>query len=219
MNQYIPYVSELFIAATGAQYLPSIIAEAKKHEKEFLTFGDSVYDTSGLKICNLYELRIELDVPFSEKEDAKSIGAKWDGDKRVWYAVPKKCEELNKLFKFSRKNDRSYLTCTSIANQVAVVRGAVADSNNRLFVPNWYWVSYGTTQLICRLCYWLPKEHVEFKSFNSIAESANWLMINTGMPVDQYLVEEREYLLGQVKKKSGIYLNGNYFRYRIWDTW
>jgi len=29
--------------------------------------------------------RIDLEVPFHEKEQAKSLGARWDGDKKVWY--------------------------------------------------------------------------------------------------------------------------------------
>jgi len=29
--------------------------------------------------------RIDLNVPFSEKEEAKKLGAKWDADKKVWY--------------------------------------------------------------------------------------------------------------------------------------
>lgn len=32
-------------------------------------------------------MRIDLTVPFSEKDIAKSRGAKWDMDKKVWYVV------------------------------------------------------------------------------------------------------------------------------------
>lgn len=32
-------------------------------------------------------MRINLNCPFSEKDDAKRLGAKWDSEKRVWYIV------------------------------------------------------------------------------------------------------------------------------------
>lgn len=30
--------------------------------------------------------RIDLAVPYARKEEAKALGARWDGDKRTWYA-------------------------------------------------------------------------------------------------------------------------------------
>jgi hypothetical protein len=30
--------------------------------------------------------RVYLSVPFSEKEEAKRLGARWDGGARLWYA-------------------------------------------------------------------------------------------------------------------------------------
>ena len=30
-------------------------------------------------------MRTELDVPFSHKEEAKALGAKWDRTKKIWY--------------------------------------------------------------------------------------------------------------------------------------
>ena len=30
-------------------------------------------------------MRTELDVPFSHKEEAKALGAKWDRIKKIWY--------------------------------------------------------------------------------------------------------------------------------------
>ena len=32
-------------------------------------------------------MRTELDVPFSHKDEAKALGAKWDRVKKIWYAV------------------------------------------------------------------------------------------------------------------------------------
>src|SRR3954468_5499984 len=32
--------------------------------------------------------RIDLAVPFTRKEEAKALGARWDADRRTWYAPP-----------------------------------------------------------------------------------------------------------------------------------
>ncbi len=32
-------------------------------------------------------MRVNLNCPYSEKDEAKRLGARWDGEKRVWYAV------------------------------------------------------------------------------------------------------------------------------------
>ena len=32
--------------------------------------------------------RVDLLVPYVEKEDAKALGARWDEDRKVWYAPP-----------------------------------------------------------------------------------------------------------------------------------
>src|SRR5690348_4105063 len=32
--------------------------------------------------------RVDLVVPYVEKEDAKALGARWDRDRKVWYAPP-----------------------------------------------------------------------------------------------------------------------------------
>lgn len=37
-----------------------------------------------------------ISVLFEEKDDAKSLGAKWDGEKRLWY-IPENINEINKL--------------------------------------------------------------------------------------------------------------------------
>jgi len=33
------------------------------------------------------DMRIDLIVPFSQKDEAKKLGAKWDGIKSCWYVV------------------------------------------------------------------------------------------------------------------------------------
>src|SRR4051812_24140622 len=34
------------------------------------------------------EVRVDLNVPFVEKDDAKALGARWDGQRKLWYAPP-----------------------------------------------------------------------------------------------------------------------------------
>ena len=36
----------------------------------------------------ILDSRIDLNVPYVEKEDAKALGARWDVDRKVWYAPP-----------------------------------------------------------------------------------------------------------------------------------
>ncbi len=31
--------------------------------------------------------RIDLSVPYAEKDAAKKLGARWDGDRKTWYAL------------------------------------------------------------------------------------------------------------------------------------
>ena len=33
-------------------------------------------------------VRVDLVVPYVEKEDAKALGARWDKDRKVWFAPP-----------------------------------------------------------------------------------------------------------------------------------
>lgn len=36
----------------------------------------------------IHDTRIDLTVPYARKEEAKALGARWDGNKRTWYAPP-----------------------------------------------------------------------------------------------------------------------------------
>lgn len=36
----------------------------------------------------ILDIRIDLNVPYVEKEDAKALGARWDKDRKLWYAPP-----------------------------------------------------------------------------------------------------------------------------------
>ena len=41
--------------------------------------------------------KIYLSVPFERKEDAKSLGAKWDKDKKQWYTNTYNIQLIEKL--------------------------------------------------------------------------------------------------------------------------
>mmetsp|Transcript_10154 Transcript_10154/g.11687 ORF Transcript_10154/g.11687 Transcript_10154/m.11687 type:complete len:372 (+) Transcript_10154:318-1433(+) len=73
--------------------------------------------------------RVDLQVPYSEKEDAKSYGAKWDPKKRVWYA-PNGEKELIERF----KDKRVYLDVPFEERHEAKSNGAWWDPNAKL----WY---------------------------------------------------------------------------------
>ena len=45
-------------------------------------------------------MRVDLDVKFDEKDYVKSMGAKWDGARRVWYLENPETETLNHLLKY-----------------------------------------------------------------------------------------------------------------------
>src|SRR3954470_18729473 len=34
----------------------------------------------------IHDARLDLAVPYARKEEAKALGARWDGDRRTWYA-------------------------------------------------------------------------------------------------------------------------------------
>ncbi|MDB5350081.1 MAG: exonuclease large subunit [Planctomycetota bacterium] len=38
--------------------------------------------------CMIHDTRLDLSVPYARKEEAKALGARWDGDRRTWYAPP-----------------------------------------------------------------------------------------------------------------------------------
>lgn len=43
-------------------------------------------------------MRIDMNVPFAEKDEAKALGARWDGLKKCWYIVD--MEDLNPFLKW-----------------------------------------------------------------------------------------------------------------------
>jgi hypothetical protein len=39
-------------------------------------------------------MRINLKVPFTQKEAAKELGARWDGARKIWYVIDPECLEV-----------------------------------------------------------------------------------------------------------------------------
>lgn len=39
-------------------------------------------------------MRINLKVPFSQKDAAKELGARWDATRKIWYVVDPECLEV-----------------------------------------------------------------------------------------------------------------------------
>jgi hypothetical protein len=55
--------------------------------------------------------RIDLQVPFAEKEDAKLLGARWDAEKKVWYTLSEQDASrivLHRVADFFEGNSGSY---------------------------------------------------------------------------------------------------------------
>lgn len=102
---------------------------------------------------------------FPEKEEAKKIGAKWDSEKRIWYARKRDNANLKELIKYCKEIDRAYLMCPSESRKEAISKGVSVDSKGRLFIPNWYWIDSSISSNPCikhtvnitRM--WLPREH------------------------------------------------------------
>lgn len=232
MNSNYPFIGDVFRQPN--RYRTNGLADAsnkaKEQGKRYFQFSNEVYDTTLMRegsysckpLCRCFELRIELAVPYADKDSAKAIGARWDADKRAWY-VTGQCKQLASLARWARDVDRIYLNDNAI-REYALARGASSDANNRLFVPDWYWIDGSLDEKVRRICYWLPREHPDFNEFKSDSDAALWLMTSTGyMPVDQYLPNEREYLLKLAQPGVDIYVfqdkQFSYFRHREWDKW
>jgi len=82
------------------------------------------------------EERTYLFIPYSEKDFAKSHGARWDMDQRQWYVRGEVPEELKKFLTKGREveGDRTYLFIPFEAKDEAKRNGARWDSDKK----QWY---------------------------------------------------------------------------------
>jgi len=168
-------------------------------------------------------MRIDLDVPFSEKDAAKSDGAKWDGQQRTWYAAD--AYDARKLAKWTKASDRIPIVCEADHIPVALMRGALTTDDGTLYIPCWLGLDRDLAgrETVARLCYWLPKTHPEYKDFGNAAEAAMHLAVNGGyVPVDQYLPAERKAMDALLGGRSW-YIHSSfdraYYRHVAWDSY
>src|SRR3954468_8033896 len=85
--------------------------------------------------------RLDLVVPYAEKEDAKALGARWDVDRKVWYAptgsdlsplgrwLPKGCapQEYDNQPE-SGEPERGMALIDLLAQVRLAIEGAIADA-------------------------------------------------------------------------------------------
>ena len=90
-------------------------------------------------------MRINLKVPFSQKDAAKELGARWDATRKIWYVVDPECLEV-----FS---DWMPQAEDAAAPQGAVAHVKAATSKGVVTGPT-------THQPLCH-CKVLPWEHCE----------------------------------------------------------
>ena len=81
--------------------------------------------------------RIDLDVPFGQKEEVKRLGARWDARRRVWYITDKlHIEPFLERVPGARAGSRLYLDVPFAEKDAAREIGAKWDqSARRWYVP------------------------------------------------------------------------------------
>jgi len=79
-----------------------------------------------LNTSTIKTMRVDLEVPFEEKDQAQEDGAKWDKDKRTWYMEKnvKKLEKYRRIYLFVPFEDKDQVK----------ERGARWDKDKRM----WY---------------------------------------------------------------------------------
>lgn len=179
--------------------------------------------------------RIDLQVPYAERIQAKAAGAKWDPNARIWYTQRPHGGlgyHLPELAKWARQEDRRHLECRPQHEEVALMRGASRDpGSGRLFVPGWYAQPGKTAELLYRLPYWLPEcpefwrpGHGAYRvGFSSHAEAARFIAVNSPYtPRAMYFPEERDAMDRLCAVGGGWYIcdpKQPYYRNRAWDDY
>lgn len=68
-------------------------------------------------------MRINLEVPFAEKDEAKTLGARWDPARKLWYV-----ENKTDMSPFARW--MSGTSGTEVANDAALLQSSTKKSNS-----------------------------------------------------------------------------------------
>jgi Domain of unknown function (DUF5710) len=96
-----------------------------------------------------------LDCPFSDKEEAKALGAKWDEDAKRWFVPLTVYSSLHKFNKWIPSNSRMYLMCPFDEKDMAKEAGAKWDYEARA----WYVQGPFTSSKLKKFSRWLMDDH------------------------------------------------------------
>ena len=203
----------------------SIKIAISQGKKFFLRFGEIGEITNGSVVGTTSDIRVYLNVPYSEKEEAKKHGARWTNEKKKWYGGGGSGSKLEKLACWTDENDRVFLNCSECDYRYAILRGAILTKDNRIFIPKWYMLDSSIKWTVERVCYWLPPDHEKHRFFKDSEEAALYIAQSAGYtPISAYLPEEKK-MMEFLCKKRGWYIyecenpDQSYFRCKVWDTW
>ena len=91
-----------------------------------------------------------LDCPFSEKDDAKGLGAQWDSDAKLWFVPPVHYANMHQFNRWY-PNQRLYLDCPYSDKDEAKEAGAKWDPDVRA------WHVAAATKSLVKFRKWLPE--------------------------------------------------------------
>ncbi len=148
---------EIFRAAAEAEKIREYVLafEQNKEQKLETNASDSLKTEGKTKVQRKY-----LNVPYAEKDEAKKLGARWDGQKRSWY-IPKGAEDITPFAKWDRSADRDVSNIESKKERVYLAvpwaERSVASKMGALWDPeasSWY---AGLNADLGNLSRWLPE--------------------------------------------------------------
>lgn len=76
-------------------------------------------------------LTIFIHVPYSDKNEARALGAKWNPSKKMWYCYE---HDYDKFKKWHKKKEKIYIVCDYDEREHARNLGARWDKNKK----SWY---------------------------------------------------------------------------------
>ena len=87
-NEYVDSVCTYFIKKQDSEKSDS----ESEHEEEYETDDEQLY---GMLANKIESDKLYINCPFSEKDEVKSLGAKWDANEKKWWIKP----NMNVVFK------------------------------------------------------------------------------------------------------------------------
>lgn len=137
-----------------------------------------------------------LDCPFSDKDQVKELGAKWDGKQKNWY-VPK--EKLDSIRDFQQWKPKLYLDCPYDEKDEAKQAGAKWDRDAK----KWYITHQ---QKLEKFTKWHSIASPSAKSKRGNAKGAAQLRISSEMTVGQLQEECRFRQMSGISRKKKEWL-------------